>query len=403
MREVQKLFRFRFISRGKTANHLTQLAVKALQWCHPGVRVTVIDANDEPQLSSEEFPGVDLLHVIPRNDSVAERLGRGSRKHLFYWRHSPEVLAVVPRDTEFTAYMDSDILLMRPMDLSSLIDPLRQGRIAVLVDESMLVYIDQLRERAYTMSPVLNVPGTGGPLLQGGLIFSHVEDDGNLYQEFWRLAEIAAAEDILNLLPFDDMALLTALLTQGGKLWKRWLPLGYEWNYITAADQDPGVFAVGAHYGGFRAKALVLDSSNRFTVPNTLEHAWGSTSSGCMNGQRRFLRGVISGLPKDGFVHYRLAPPFAISWIAQHDTQSVTIEAQVQYGCLGSMLVHIDGRYRFCLKNEGLTRICHEFSLDGGRVITVIAVPNTQADVEVIDFRRNFFHENIGTPLASQP
>jgi hypothetical protein len=398
MEHAQKFFRFRFISRGETANQLTRLAVRALKWCHPSVRVAVVDANDEPQLVQKDFPGVELIHVVPGNDAVADRVGRGSRKHLFYWRHSPKVLASVPRDTKFSAYMDSDILLMRPMDLSSLFEPLSRGRIGVSVDESMQAYTRLLQEHACTMLPVINVPGVGGPLLQGGLIFSHTEDDGDFYQEFWRLAEIAATKDIVELLPFDDMALLTALLTQGGKFWDRWLPLGHEWNYITAADQDPGVFAVGTHYGGFRAKSLVLHESSRFTIPNNPDHAWGSTSSGFVNGERRFLRGAIAGKLEVGFVRYHLAPPFAISWSAPLDTRSVTVDVRSQGGHLGNMLVYVDGHYRFRIKGEGLTQICNKFSLEGGCVFTIIAAPGAQVDAEEVDLRRTFSHEELGDP-----
>jgi hypothetical protein len=406
MRPPNELFRFRFISRGDTANRLTRLAARALQWCHPGALVTIVDANDEPRLETAEFPSADIVHIVPCDDAVSARVGRGSRKHMFYWRHSPEVLMKIPSDTEFTAYMDSDIMVMRPMDLESIVEPLRRGRIGISVDESMSTYAHLLQERADVMSSILDVPGGGGPLLQGGLIFSHKVDDGDLYGHFWRLAEIAAAEDLLDLLPFDDMALLTALVTQGGRLWERWLPLGHEWNCMSAAGQDHGVFAIGAHYGGFRAKARVLDEAWQFTRPDGCNDGWGTSAGKLVDGRWRFLRGMISGTPAAGFVHHYLTPPFAISFIAPANTSSVTIQARARYGHLGSILAYVDGRccFRHDTKRQG--PLHHELDLENGRVITIIVAPHDRANNEVIELRIGFVHGdrvgpgNSGLPCA---
>ena len=78
MNNINKYFRFRFISRGEVANKLTQISVKSLQHCHPGILLTVIDANDIPQLKVEDFPEVHLVHIIPCNDEIAQRVGRGT-------------------------------------------------------------------------------------------------------------------------------------------------------------------------------------------------------------------------------------------------------------------------------------------------------------------------------------
>jgi hypothetical protein len=387
---VQEHFRFRFVSRGERANRLTWLSVRALLWCHPGVRIAVVDGNDEPQLAPEDFPGAELVHIAPGNDMVAAKVGRGSRKHVFYWRHSPEVLAALPHDTKFSVYMDSDIILMRPMDLPSLLGPLERGRIGASVDESTLAYSGLLQGRAHVLSPLHAVPGGGGPLLQGGLVFSPTIDDGDLYQEFWRLAECAAAENVIELLPFDDMTLLTLLLTRGGRLWERWLPLGHEWNYITAADKEPGAFAVGAHYGGFRAKALVLEESIRFTTSDSPVDAWGSTLSEIVDGRCSFSRGVICGAPEGLYVRHRVVSPFALSWRVPAGCQAVTIEVCAERGCLGPILLYIDGSCRGRIGDEGLTHACYELCLDGGRVVTVIAAPYAGSDGGEVDVRRSF-------------
>jgi hypothetical protein len=186
------------------------------------------------------------------------------------------------------------------------------------------------------------------------------------------------------------MTLLTALLTQGGKLWERWLPLAHEWNYITAADKEPGAFAIGAHYGGFRAKALVLDEHIRFTAPDNPFDAWGSVSSGVVGGHRRFVRGVIYGLPESSNVRHRLVPPFALSWSVSVGVRSVTVETHAERGRLGRMLVYVDGCCRGHFGGVGLTHACYEISLDGGRVVTVIAAPGEQSDAGEVDLRRSF-------------
>lgn len=373
MDSAQKRFRFRFISRGEEANKLTQLAVHALQWCHPGVCITVIDANDRPQLNIENFPKINLIHITPSNDEIAQRVGRGSKKHLFYWRHSPMVLSAIPKDTEFVVYMDSDIIVVRPMDLSSIVEPLKNGRIGIAVDESLITYTNLIQERANSIASILNVPGSCGPLLQGGLIFSCINNDGNFCKEFWSLAKIAANENILDLLPFDDMTLLTLLFTYGGKLWNRWLPLSPEWNFITAAGQDPGVFAIGAHYGGYHAKNYLLKNSAQFKISNTAEFAWGSISSLWKDERWYFSRGVILGIPKDKFILYYLKSPFSLSWTCPHKNQSFNFEVQIMRGVLKNLFIYIDGKF-YCQYDN--TKIGCVYNVACGNVITIIAASN---------------------------
>ena len=71
----------------------------------------------------------------------------------------------------------------------------------------------------------------------------------------------------LNDLPWDDMCILTALLGPGGPLWERLLPLGHEWDYISDAQKDPGIFGCVAHYGGRRAEAELILAQRRRVLP----------------------------------------------------------------------------------------------------------------------------------------
>lgn len=384
---IERNFRFRFVTRGDTANRLTALAVRALVWCHPRVRVTIVDANDKAELVSSDFPSVNLIHLPPSNDALAAHLGRATRKHLFYWRHSPEVLNAVPKDTEFVAYMDSDLLTMRPLNLRSLAEPLRRGRIGMSVDESMMSYIHTLQERSHDISRVLGTIGTGGPLLQAGLIVSHTINDGGLYDRFWQMAGSAADNGLLDTLPFDDMTILTALLTQGGALWHRWLPLGYEWNYITAQDQDPGILGAGAHYGGHRAKAFVSANSARFTAPARDEEAWGALAAGYENGHRRYQRGFIAGIADAGMVRHEVSQPFCISWRAR-SRASIPLRLHARQGNLGPVFVMIDGEYRGFLPCEGVAH--HEIMLnsEGAAVVTLVSPVDPGLDIAPVDLWR---------------
>lgn len=386
---IQKYFRFRFISRGVEANKLTQLTVKTLQWCHPGIHITVIDANDNPQLKAEDFPEINLIHIIPDDDVIAQRVGRGSRKHLFYWRHSPMVLSAIPADTEFVAYVDSDIVFMRPMDLSTLTELLRKGRIAVAVDESLVTYTNLIQERTNAIASILSIPGACGPLLQGGLIFYSTNDNGNFFEEFWHLAKIAAKENILNLLPFDDMTLLTSLLTKGGKFWDRWLPLSTEWNFITAAGQDPGVFAVGAHFGGYRAKNFLLENIEQFKISYSAEFAWGSRASNFKNDKWHFHRGIIPGIFKNKHILFHLDSPFALSWVCSGENQSFNFEFQVMQGVLENIFIYVDGKFhsQFNIKSYGKTN--HNLNVEGGCVITLITASNANSDITKVKLRFN--------------
>lgn len=370
---INKYFRFRFISRGEVANMLTRIAVKSLQYCHPGTHVTVIDANDTPQLKVEDFQEVHLVHIIPCNDEIAKSVGRGSRKHLFYWRHSPVVLSAIPSDTEFGVYMDSDIIFIRPMDLSSLVDLLRMGRIAVAVDESLITYINLIQERTNLIKSILNVPGACGPLLQAGLIFCNNNINEIFFNEFWRLSEIAATENLLELLPFDDMTLITLLLTRGGKFWDRWLPLSPEWNFITTGGQDPGVFAVGAHYGGFKAKNLLLENLEQFTIKNSNEFAWGSVANEFKNDKWYFRRGLIPGLLDDKSVLYELDSPFAISNVCLNEYQSFKFSVKVKQGVLENIFIFVDGKLHSKVHNKEWHKSYQKFSIDVVGVVTLIA------------------------------
>ena len=386
MNNINKYFRFRFISRGEVANKLTQISVKSLQHCHPGILLTVIDANDIPQLKVEDFPEVHLVHIIPCNDEIAQRVGRGSRKHIFYWRHSPVVLSAIPADTEFAVYVDSDIIFIRPMDLSSLVDLLRMGRIAVAVDESLITYTNLIQERTNLIKSILNVPGACGPLLQTGLIFCNNNNNGIFFGEFWRLAKIAANENMLDLLPFDDMTLLTLLLTSGGKFWDRWLPLSPEWNFITVVGQDPGVFAVGAHYGGYKAKNLLLENPEQFTIINSAEFAWGSVANEFKNDKWYFRRGVIPGLLEDKSVIYELDSPFALSSVCLNENQSFRFSVKVIQGVLENIFIFVDGKLHSQLNNKEWHKSYQKFSIDGGGVVTLIA-PTVNSNINKVVIR----------------
>lgn len=373
-KSINSCYRFRLISRGNVANTLTQIAINALQWCHPGIRITVIDANDEPQLIQADFPNVEFIHIIPGDDIIAKNVGRGTRKHLFYWRHSPMVLSRIPNDSEFQVYIDSDLVFIRPMDLFSVADLLRKGRIGLTVDESMLNYSSLIQERCSSLHPIINFPGSCGPLLQGGLIFTSSTDNGNFFEEFWKIATIAASENILDLLPFDDMTLLTLLLTKGGKFWNRWLPISPEWNYITAAGQDPGVFGVGAHYGGYNAKKFILENISKFTIDNNKRFvAWGSEASEYKGGRWYFNRGIFLGKQKGNYVFYELSTPFAITMNLKKSTSVVEFEIDTirQFSC--TLYFYSDGKYLSSLKCETANHINIKLNLNGGKTISIIA------------------------------
>ncbi|MFJ8073876.1 hypothetical protein ACIQ7Q_08065 [Streptomyces sp. NPDC096176] len=325
MKGASEHFRFRFVVRGEKATRLSVLAVRSLKLCHPAVEVVVVDANDTPALRQEEFgniPGVTVLHVVPSNDEVAQAVGRGARHHLFYWRHSPQLLDALPPTDRYDVHCDADILFLRPMDLGALLGPLSRGRIAAAVDESSIEYYGRLASTAAAPGTgLLPAAGSGGPLLQAGMIYSNPRDDGHFYGHFWRLAIQAAKSDMLTELPWDDMCVVSALLGEGGPCWERLLPLGHEWNYITDAVKDPGVFGCAAHYGGHRAKAMVLDDSVRLLPPGVSQehlYPWGSTSD-TADGARSLLRGTAAlskSSPAAPAASYgTLALPLCLTWL----------------------------------------------------------------------------------------
>jgi hypothetical protein len=234
-----RAFRFRFVARGEPTNTLVTSAVYSLKRCHPSVGVIVVDANDVPTLARTQFHDAgefEVIHVVPEMDGVAKAVGRGSRRHLFYWRHSPQLIDALPQVDQFDVHSDADIIFLRPFDLRALLGPLEQGRIAAAIDESTLDYYQTVQ----ALAPASGAQG--GPLLQGGLVFRNPADDGGFYTRFWELAEQVAASGQLSDLPWDDMSILSMLLTQGGPLWERLLILGHEWNFISDANKDPGVF-----------------------------------------------------------------------------------------------------------------------------------------------------------------
>ena len=266
-RVASEWFQFRFVVRGDEAGALVVLAVESLRQCHPNVSIVLVNANDSPTLARAAFgspPYLTILHIPPGEDEISRVAGRGSPQHLFYWRHSPQVLGALPSSGRYVVHADSDMFFLRPMNLRSLLGPLARGRIAATIDESSLEYYEALGAgTAASVATMLPGAGAGGPLLQGGLMITNPGDDGQIYDRFWAFAVNAARFGHLNDLPWDDMCILTALLGQGGPLWERLLPLGHEWDYISDAQKDPGIFGCVAHYGGRRAKAFILAQRRR--------------------------------------------------------------------------------------------------------------------------------------------
>jgi hypothetical protein len=99
---------------------------------------------------------------------------------------------------------------------------------------------------------VLPVAGVGGPLVQSGLVFTGT-DDGNLHRRLWDLAVRAARSGVLDALPFDDMCLLTSLLSERGALWERFLPLGTIRVPIRGRNLPDGPAAVNTAHAQLRA------------------------------------------------------------------------------------------------------------------------------------------------------
>jgi hypothetical protein len=246
-------FRFRFVARGEVFTKGLLCTVESLRRCHPGASIVVVDANDEAALDSRQLPDrCKLVHLPPSIDEVARCVGRGSPRHLFHWRHSPDFLAALgDPDGLFDVHADTDMLFLRPMDLASLIPHLEAGRVAMAIDRSTIDYYRQTEELlSRGSSAAVPLVGSRGPLVQGGLLFRNPADDGGLLERMWDLVCADARAGMLPAVPWDDMAFLTMLLGHGGPLWGRLLPLGHEWNFISHEGYDPGVLGYVAHYGG---------------------------------------------------------------------------------------------------------------------------------------------------------
>ncbi|MFH8295440.1 hypothetical protein [Streptomyces sp. NPDC018059] len=333
-------FRFRFVTRGRQTNALVGPAVRSLLHCHPGADVVVVDANDEPTAAAEHFgPGnnVTVVHLRPGDDPVARAAGRGTAGHLFYWRHSPEVLGRLPPWSGYDVHADADLLFLRPLCLGALEGPLARGRIAAAVDEETMNYYTELGQVASKpVSGLFGTPGAGGPLVQAGLVFSNPADDGGLYGLLWRLAVEAAETGSLNTVPSDDMGVLSALLGPCGPLWERYLPLGHECNYISGALKDPGVFGCVAHFGGRRAKKFLLAQSETLFPPglDSRRTPWGSMRLPADEGRITVVRGLWrqSWLPAGKNAHVaedtaiEVALPFSLTWQAPPDHSTALID-----------------------------------------------------------------------------
>ncbi|MFD7710181.1 hypothetical protein ACFV6E_08115 [Streptomyces sp. NPDC059785] len=367
-RPVSSRFRFRFVSRGRQSDELVVLAVRSLLYCHPGARVVVVDANDGPRLAGQHFGRgtIDVVHLSPGDDPVARAAGRGTATHLFYWRHSPALRDSLPPWRGYDVHADADLLFLRPMDLGALEGPLAEGRIAAVVDESTMDYYGELGEVAsLPVADLLGTPGEGGPLLQAGLIFSNPADDGGLYDLLWRFATKAAEAGVLDAVPSDDMGAVSSLLGRRGPLWERLLALGHEWNYISGALKDPGVFGCVAHFGGRRAKKYLLAQSGTLFPPDACpgRAPWGTVRAPGPPCRPTVHRGVWrrAWLSPDGpegrtepvpGAGVETALPFSLSWRIPTGTSSALVKGAVRAGGRGRpaqgptptvLFVYLDG------------------------------------------------------------
>jgi hypothetical protein len=357
-------FRFRFVARGETASGLVRIAARSLQRCHPNVEVLIIDANDTPMIEGMDptLTGVALvLHVAPDVDEVSTLFGRGSRSHLYYWRHSPQLRQSLPMTSRYDVHADADLLFVRPMDLASLLRPLEAGRIAAAVDESTTDYYSQLSSLASTASVKgIRPPVVGGPLLQSGLLFSNPADDDGLYERFWKLAVDGARAGVLPSFPWDDMHAVSQLLGHGGPLWERLLLLPPGWNFITDARNDPGVFACVAHHGGRRAQAMLLAQSERLFPPGEgPSAAWGTVMVSDGNASA-VLRGPwnrrvpTSKVPGNSADSGRLSVPLpcCLSWLVPNGSTRFEVTATIRPSIARgghdpsavSFFLYVDGR-----------------------------------------------------------
>ncbi|MFH8409873.1 hypothetical protein ACH4FX_34605 [Streptomyces sp. NPDC018019] len=370
--------------------------MRSLLCCHPGARVVVVDANDDPALARGHFgPGhVDVVRLAPGDDAVARAVGRGTAAHLFYWRHSPELRDRLPPWDGYDVHADADLLFLRPMDLGALDRPLAGGRIAAVVDESTMEYYAELGTVApLPVAAMLGAPGTGGPLLQAGLIFSNPADDGGLYDRLWRFAVAAAGAGQLDAVPSDDMGVVSSLLGQRGPLWQRLLALGHEWNYISGALKDPGVFGCVAHFGGRRAKKFLLAQSGLLFPPDTdsSRTPWGTMRPPSRSGRTTAVRGLwqrgrlpaAGSAPAPSTTGLDLALPFSLSWRVPPHAVSLLVEGGVRAGRGGMpagaaavdavLFVYLDGRLVERVPVEALRFRC-PVRLGRAETVTLIGV-----------------------------
>lgn len=388
-------FRFRFVVRGDQAMAMAVLAVGSLLRCHPRTGVVIVDANDHPALTRSMF-GADgdiaIIHVRPQDDPVAQATGRGSRPHMFYWRHSPQLLSALPPTTAYDAYSDCDIIYRRPLDLGSVAGPLSRGRIAATVDESSIDYYLSLGSPASEpITAMLPGAGSGGPLLQGGLLFTNPADDGGIYDRFWSFATDVASAGHLAKLPWDDMCILTTLLSQRGPLWERLLPLSHDWDYISDARKDPGLFGCAAHYGGHRAKDLLISRSEQI-LPASRDPrgCWGTVAVPGNAAGAHFISRSAQESPGGGGSGGppRVLLPFCLSWPVPEDAASFTVSAAINgpSDCprSASFIVYVDGHlsFRFPHRNQGI----HEtLPLTRAETITIVGITQTPGCMALLE------------------
>ena len=302
----------------------------------------------------------------------------------------------MPTDSRYDVYIDSDVILLRPMPLIDLTGPLGRGRIAAAVDEDTLSFIHAYESNAYKINKT--IPGFReiGPLIQAGLIFSNRQDDGGLYKIFWQNAETAAKAGLLKDLPYDDMALLTVLMSQGASLWERFLPLGHHWNFITDAQKDPGLYAIGTHYGGRRAKKIVRDNMPWFTAPDNDIDAWGSVALAQPEGGRRFQSGLIRGHKIGAEIVHKVQVPFALSWI-KREKSTGRIDISFDDKVVGSIVVLLGSEFqtRVEIDRNGSARLSIPGDTTG--VITIISEITHGGAISVAQLRRPLLQLDVET------
>jgi hypothetical protein len=356
----------------------------------------LVDANDSAAFSQGSV-GVDgnftIVHIAPGVDDISRSVGRGSRTHMFYWRHSPQVFSALPASPRLDAYSDADLLFLRPLDLGSVIVPLEDGRIAAAVDESSLDHYLQIGELASTaVADLFPTSALAGPLLQTGLILCNPYDNGGFYNRFWDFAIRAARCDLLDRLPSDDMFVVSALLGQGGLLWDRLLTLGNDWNYITDSTKDPGIFGRVAHYGGRRAKTMILKEYEHPYSPAQLTDTagcWGTVTDADTSRLQRgawptHVNPMLRAPIRVGHRRVVASAPLCLSWLTPADATALEASATTCIACGRGVLpsveltlfMYIDGRLvartTTCQGSVSVTA-----PLQGAETISLVAVSST--------------------------